>query len=164
MRLLLFVIFLIPFFANAQKSLNKCISVTGEERFTTRSCERGERQVVIKKTQSLAQFAQKASESVGVVNRGLDNRDLTFYLQQNFPQADWPENVVRSFLEPKEAVVVVNTFRLRKLEEICSATMNWIDAHPHSRFDLQSMRLEFNTGESFRSRYVKQGRCDFELR
>ena len=71
----------------------------------------------------------------------------------------WSENIIRSYLEPQEAVVVVDTFRLYKLEEICQATMNWIDQYPHSRFDLSSMRLEFNTGETFAARYVKKSQC-----
>lgn len=164
MKLLLTLLVLLPTFVFAQKSLHKCINVTGEERFTTRNCESGERHVVIEKYQSLTQFAQKASQSIGSVQRGLDNTDLTHYLQQNFSQHNWPEHVLRSFLESDQAVVVVDTFSLRNLESICKATMKWIELYPHSRFNLQSMRVEFDTGETFRSRYIELGTCDYELR
>ncbi|ATC96258.1 hypothetical protein PTUN_a4023 [Pseudoalteromonas tunicata] len=148
----------------AQKQLNKCVSAVGEVRYTTRSCAAGERQMEVDQQQSLLQFAQKAQTVTSEVKEAIDNRDLTFYLTQNFQNTDWSENVERSFLEGKQAVVVVDSFRLHKLEAICKATMQWIAEYPHPLFELTSMRIEFNTGETFAARYVTNEPCDFELR
>lgn len=107
---------------------------------------------------------KKAQTVTSEVKEAIDNRDLTFYLTQNFQNTDWSENVERSFLEGKQAVVVVDSFRLHKLEAICKATMQWIAEYPHPLFELTSMRIEFNTGETFAARYVTNEPCDFELR
>ncbi|WP_372770792.1 hypothetical protein [Pseudoalteromonas sp.] len=165
MKILLAICILVfPFFAQADKVQRKCYSSDGTVKFTTRRCAAGEREEIVNSEQSLIQFAQKASNKVGGLSNGFDNTDLTYFLKQNFSQTAWSENIIRSYLEPMEAVVVVDTFRIYKLEEICQATMNWIDQYPHARFDLSSMRLEFNTGETFDARYVKKSQCDFELR
>lgn len=165
MKILLAICILVfPFFAQADKVQRKCYSSDGTVKFTTRRCAAGEREEIVNSGQSLIQFAQKASNNVGSLNSGFDNSDLTYFLKQNYSQTAWSENIIRSYLEPNEAVVVVDTFRIYKLEEICQATMNWIDQYPHARFDLSSMRLEFNTGETFDARYVKKSQCDFELR
>jgi len=165
MKILLAIcILVLPFFAKADKVQRKCYSSDGTVKFTTRRCAPGEREEIINSGQSLIQFAQKASNNVSGINTGFDNSDLTYFLKQNYSQTAWSENIIRSYLEPQEAVVVVDTFRIYKLEEICQATMTWIDQYPHSRFDLSSMRLEFNTGETFAARYVKKSQCDFELR
>ncbi len=165
MKILLAIsILLLPFFAQAEKVQRKCYSSDGTVKFTTRRCGPGEREEIVNSGQSLTQFAQKASNNVSALGSGLDNSDLTYFLTQNYSQTAWSENIVRSYLEPEQAVVVVDTFRIYKLEEICQATMQWIDRYPHSRFDLSSMRLEFNTGETFDARYVKKSQCDFELR
>lgn len=165
MKQLLTLLLLLPMLAHAQKTLVKCVSVSGEVRHTTAGCERGEREVKIENDVSLTQFAQRASKSVNKTRSGLDESDLTYYLTQTHSKKDWSDNVIRSFLEGSEAVVVVDTFRMVKLEEICQATMNWIDEYPHPRFTLNSMRIEFSTGDTFESRFVKtQRQCDFELR
>lgn len=151
--------------AHAQKTLVKCVSAGGEVRHTTAGCMRGEREVQIDNNVSLTQFAQRASQSVKKTRSGLDETDLTYYLTQTNSKKDWSDNVIRSFLEGNEAVVVVDTFRMVKLEEICQATMNWIEEYPHPRFALDAMRIEFSTGDTFESRFVKTPRqCDFELR
>ena len=159
------LILLIPVFAQANgKVLRKCYSSDGGVKVTTRRCAAGEREELVNNNQSLAQFAQRARSSVNNLDSGLDNTDLTYYLKQNYSQTAWSENIIRSYLEPNDAVVVVDTFRIYKLEEICQATMGWIEKYPHTRFDLSNMRLEFNTGETFAARYVKKAECDFELR
>ena len=162
--LLAITILLLPFFAQAEKVLRKCYSSNGAVKYTTRSCANGEREEIVNNGQSLTQFAQRASNNVGKAGNGLDNSDLTYFLKQNYSHTAWTENVVRSYLEPREAVVVVDTFRIYKLEEVCKATMRWIAEYPHSRFNLSGMRLEFNTGETFAARYVENSTCNFELR
>jgi hypothetical protein len=164
MKYFLIVLLLISGFVSAEKKVSKCISSSGEMRYTTRGCSSGEREIAIEKNQSLMQFAQKAKSQRTEKSDEFNNADLSYYLKENFADTDWSENVERSFLEDKEAVVIVDSFRLHKLEEICSATMGWIEKYPHPRFELDSMRLEFNTGETFKSRYVIVNECDFELR
>ncbi|OUL57405.1 hypothetical protein [Pseudoalteromonas ulvae] len=164
MKYLIALLLLLPTMSFAQKQLNKCVSPTGEIRYTTRSCTAGERQMEVDQQQSLLQFARRAKSVVEEVKDPIDNRDLTFFLTQNFPDSDWPENVERSFLEGNEAVVVMDSFRLHKLEAVCHATMDWINNYPHPLFDLKAMRIEFNTGETFAARYVIVDECDFELR
>jgi 4-hydroxy-3-methylbut-2-enyl diphosphate reductase IspH len=165
MKQLLTLLLLLPMLAHAQKNLVKCVSAGGEVRHTTAGCMRGEREVQIDNNVSLTQFAQRASQSVKKTRSGLDETDLTYYLTQTNSKKDWSDNVIRSFLEGNEAVVVVDTFRMVKLEEICQATMNWIEEYPHPRFALDAMRIEFSTGDTFESRFVKTPRqCDFELR
>ncbi|PAJ73777.1 hypothetical protein CJF42_14115 [Pseudoalteromonas sp. NBT06-2] len=164
MKYFLIVLLLMTGAASAEKQVSKCISSSGKVRYTTRECSSGEREIAINKNQSLMQFAQNAKSHLTEKSAEFNNSDLSYYLKENFANTDWFENVEHSFLEDKEAVVIVNSFRLHKLEEICNATMEWIEKYPHPRFELNSMRLEFNTGESFRARYVIVSECDFELR
>ncbi|SFC81404.1 hypothetical protein [Pseudoalteromonas denitrificans] len=164
MKYFLILLLLFSGLTFAEKNVSKCISSSGEMRYTTRGCSSGEREMSINKNQSLLQFAQKAKAKRPENNAGPNNSDLSFYLKENFANTDWSENVERSFLEKNYAVVIVDSFRLHKLEGICNATMNWIDKYPHTRFELDSMRFEFNTGESFKERYVVVKECDFELR
>jgi len=164
MKYFLIVLLLFTGVVSAEKTVSKCISSSGEMRYTTRGCSSGEREIAIQKNQSLLQFAQKAKAQRTEKSEEFYNADLSYYLKENFTNTDWSENVERSFLEDNEAVVIVDSFRLHKLEEICSATMGWIEKYPHPRFKLDSMRFEFNTGESFKARYVIVDECDFELR
>lgn len=147
-----------------EKRASQCVNSSGKTILTTKGCPSGFREVKQKESASLMQFAQKAREQTKVRSKKADNTDLTHYLTQNFAQTDWQENVRGSFLEKNTAVVVVDTFRIRKLEAICQATHKWIEAYPHSRFDLKEMRFEFNTGAKFDSRYVVEGRCNYRLR
>ncbi|WP_105258472.1 hypothetical protein [Pseudoalteromonas sp. T1lg88] len=147
-----------------EKKLNKCISPSGKVAYTTEPCPAGHREQVVREQMSLMQFAQKARQAPDVGPKEADETDLAFYLRSNFTHTDWVENIQRSYLEQGNAVVVVNTFRLHKLEGICQATQQWIQEHPHPIFNLQDMRFVFTSGAPFESRYVTQGVCDYRLR
>ena len=151
--------------ANAnEKKLSKCISPAGKVTYTTEACPSGHREQVMQEQLSLAQFAQKAREVPDVGPQEVDETDLAYYLRSNFGNTDWVENIQRSYLEQGNAVVVVDTFRLHKLEGICRATHRWIQDHPHPIFKLEDMRFEFTTGSPFNTRYVTEGVCDYRLR
>ncbi len=164
MKYLVILFLLLPEYVFAQKQLSKCVNSAGDVRFTTGGCATSEREILITKDQTLMQFAQKAKSSKATTFQGKDNTDLGYYLQQNYMKANWLENIERTFLEQTQAVVVVDSFSIHKLESICEATNQWMAKYPHPRFALDSMRFEFNTGETFDARYVKVSECDFKLR
>ncbi|MFY8275276.1 hypothetical protein AAEU32_14205 [Pseudoalteromonas sp. SSDWG2] len=147
-----------------EKKLSKCISPTGKVKYTTESCPRGYREQVMQEQMSLMQFAQKARQAPDVGPKEVDETDLAYYLRSNFGYTDWVENVQRSYLEQGNAVVVVDTFRLHKLEGICRATHQWMKDHPHPIFNLEDMRFEFTTGSSFDTRYITDDVCEYRLR
>jgi hypothetical protein len=163
-RLFVVIILTLAFSAHAEKTLRKCHSANGSVRHTTIKCDRNEREEIINKNKTLAQFAQNARSTMSTADSGLDNSDLTYFLKKNYSTIAWVENVKSSYLESTQAVVVVDTFSMNKLEAICQATLKWIEDYPHSRFELEDMRFEFNTGEGFDERYVKKSTCNFELR
>ena len=147
-----------------EKQLSKCISPNGKVTYTTKRCPAGHREQEMSQQMSLMQFAQKARNAPDTAPKELDESDLTYFLQTQYKDKDWAENVQRSFLEKHNAVVIVDTFRLHKLEGICEATHQWIKQYPHPIFELSGMRFEFNTGSSFESRYITDGPGDFRLR
>ena len=147
-----------------EKKLSKCISPAGKVTYTTKRCPAGHREEVMREQLSLIQFAEKARKTPDVGPKEADESDLTYYLRSNYGGTNWVENIQRSYLEQYNAVVVVDTFRLHKLEGICRATQKWISEHPHPIFELRDMRFEFTTGSSFGTRYVTQGKCDYRLR
>ncbi|MEO2269053.1 hypothetical protein V1358_17265 [Pseudoalteromonas sp. YIC-656] len=163
--IVIFVAMISAFSANAnEKKLSKCISPSGKVTLTTQACPAGYREQVVQEQLSLAQFAHKARQAPDVGPKEVDDTDLTFYLRNNFGHTDWAENIQRSYLEQGNAVVVVDTFRLHKLEGICRATHRWIQEHPHPIFNLEDMRFEFTTGSPFDTRYVTEDVCDYRLR
>ena len=77
MKYFLIVLLLISGFASAEKQVSKCISSSGEMRYTTRGCSSGEREIAIKKDQSLMQFAQKAKSQRTEKSEDFYNSDLS---------------------------------------------------------------------------------------